>query len=65
MMVRRVPRKKEHLPMRLVLFAAVAVVALSSSCAAQPQTAAGSVKPSAEWKLAGRAMISAADKRAV
>lgn len=51
--------------MRLVLFAAVAVVALSSSCAAQPQTAAGTVKPSAEWKLAGRAMISAADKRAV
>ncbi len=51
--------------MRLTLFAAVAVVALSSSCAAQPQSAANSVKPAAEWKLEGRAMISAADKRAV
>jgi gamma-glutamyltranspeptidase/glutathione hydrolase len=56
---------KERLSMRLTLFAAVAVVALSSSCAAQPQTAANSVKPSAEWKLEGRAMISAADRRAV
>jgi gamma-glutamyltranspeptidase / glutathione hydrolase len=65
MMVRRVPRKKERLPMRFALFAAAAVVALSSSCAAQPQTAANSVKPAAEWKLQDRAMISAADKRAV
>ncbi|HEX5007787.1 MAG TPA: gamma-glutamyltransferase, partial [Hyphomonadaceae bacterium] len=63
----QVARKKEHLPMRLALLAAVTVVALSSSCMAQPQTAAGTAtaKPSAEWKLAGRAMISAADKRAV
>jgi gamma-glutamyltranspeptidase/glutathione hydrolase len=65
MLVRPVPRKKEHLPMRLAQFAAVAVVALSS-CAAQPQTATtNATKPSAEWRLEGRAMISAADKRAV
>jgi gamma-glutamyltranspeptidase/glutathione hydrolase len=65
MMAEPVPRKKERLPMRFAPFIAVVVVALSS-CTASPQTAAvNSVKPSTEWRLEGRAMISAADKRAV
>jgi gamma-glutamyltranspeptidase/glutathione hydrolase len=55
--------------MRLALFAAttvsLAAVALAA-CAAQPQSAtANATKPSAEWRLEGRAMISAADRRAV
>ena len=51
--------------MRPALFAAAAVVALWS-CAAQPQTAgSNATTPSAEWRLEDRAMISAADKRAV
>jgi gamma-glutamyltranspeptidase/glutathione hydrolase len=49
--------------MRLTLITAVAVVALSSSCAAQPQ-AENSTRTSAEWRLEGRAMAAVADKRA-
>ena len=68
--------------MRLALYAAVAMLALSAC--ASPQTSAQAsaqtsaqtkatgpaaktnpVKPSAEWRLKGRAMVSAADKRAV
>ncbi|MDP3737804.1 MAG: gamma-glutamyltransferase family protein [Hyphomonadaceae bacterium] len=59
--------------MRLALYAAVAILALSSC--ASPQTSAQTapkaiahtnpVKPPANWRLKGRAMVSAADKRAV
>lgn len=64
--------------MRLALYAAVALVALASCTSPQtgPQTSAQTtaptsiaatnpVKPSAQWRLSGRAMVSAADKRAV
>lgn len=59
--------------MRLALYTAVAMLALASCASPQtnaqnaPKTAAQTnpVKPSANWRLKGRAMVSAADKRAV
>jgi gamma-glutamyltranspeptidase / glutathione hydrolase len=47
--------------LRRSFLVSAAAIALGS-CQAQPQTA---VKPAGEWRLAGRAMVSAADKRAV
>jgi gamma-glutamyltranspeptidase / glutathione hydrolase len=60
-----VSRKKERFCMRHTLMAFVATLALAA-CAGPP--AANDPAPAAaskEWRLAGRAMISAADKRAV
>jgi gamma-glutamyltranspeptidase/glutathione hydrolase len=59
------PRNKERLRMRHTRLAGIAAFALliaASGCTSPP--AAGPT-PSAEWKLSGRAMVSAADKRAV
>jgi len=56
-----VPRKKERLCMRHTLLAFAAALTLAA-CVAPPHTHAPS---SGEWRLSGRAMVSAADKRAV
>lgn len=59
-----VPRKTERPGMRHALFAFVAAVSLTT-CAAPPVASAPPATPSKEWRLSGRAMVSAADKRAV
>ncbi|MFT3724108.1 MAG: gamma-glutamyltransferase family protein [Hyphomonadaceae bacterium] len=50
--------------MRHTLFAFVAAVSLTT-CAAPPVASAPPATHSKEWRLSGRAMVSAADKRAV
>src|SRR5690242_16388642 len=64
MMLDLVPRKTERPCMRHALFAFAAAVSLAA-CAAPPVANAPPATPSKEWRLSGRAMVSAADKRAV